>query len=305
MLSARRELSDALSAMEVFPLGPDPNTFGTPTGTLAEAEKARDDYNDRSNIGVHTSDGWTLFGAGTGNTLDIGSRATFPSAPWGAGPPWVWPTDVSIVYKGTPISYSGVRYGGMSYSGINKNIRVSMIATTTITTVFGDPVDVVIPGADWGGRYADGRSYIQLLHSGGPTYQHWDGRAWVSRLPQRKIDADILGDRPAGMPSRRWVRVGAMSSLIEPRVFTGTPVGYSADVDIEIEIGSGPAHSNPDEADELAYRTLDEVLDIIGTIPKLTGTGRLSPVEHNTIEGWADGDRRETILGLTVRVTSR
>ena len=303
IFAARRALADALASVEKFPLGPDPDTFGTSTGSLTDAEAERDTYNDRSNIGIHTTDGWTVFVGGTGRSLLLASKATFPSAPWGTGPVWDWPDDVEITYKGSRLYYSG--HGGLQYSTAWQTLRILMTTTRIITTTFGDPIDVVIPGADWGGQYADGRFYTRLLHVNGPTYQFWDGSAWVTRVPQKLVDADVLPDRMAAGPARKWIRVGDTTARIEPRVFTGKPVGYSADVDIDLEIGSGPAHSSPDEADFLAYDTLDRVLDVIGTLPALPNTGRLAPVASNTLQGWADSERRETILGLTVRVVSR
>ena len=302
MFAARRALADAFAGMEVLPLGPAPNTFGIAAGTKAAAEASRELYNDRSNIGIHTSDGWTVHVSGTGTTLVIASKATYPQAPWGTGTPWKFPSDAVITYKGARVSYYGAQ---VSYSAAWDTIRVIMTSRRILTTTFGDQIDVVIPGADWGGQYADGRFYTRLMYKNALDYQFWDGSAWVTRVPQRLLDADVLPDRMAAGPARRWVRVGDMSAQIEPRVFTGRPVGYSADVDIDIEIGSGPAHTSPDEADELAFDTLDKVLDIIGTIPALPNTGRLTPVAMNTIQGWADSERRETILGLSVRVVSR
>ena len=303
MIEARAALADALAAMEVFPLGPTPNSFGSPTSTKAQAEQARDDYNDRSTIGVHTTDGWTVFVGGTGRSLLLASKATYPSAPWGTGPVWLWPDDVKITYKGSRITYMG--HGGLTYSPSWKHIRVLLSTHRIITTTFGDPIDVVIPGATWASGYASGEAFIKLIHQDGEEWQYWDGKAWVTKVPKKLIDADILEDRPSAMPSRNWVRVGEMSSTIEPRVFTGRPVGYSADIDIELEIGSGPAHTSPEEADFLAYDTMDKVLDVIGTIPALPNTGRLTPTGHVTMEGWAESERHETILGLSVRVVSR
>lgn len=302
MFAVRRALVDALAGLEVLPLGPAPNTFGAETGTKAAAEQARAVYNDRSNLGVHTSDGWLVFTSGTGTTLAIRSKATYPAPPWGSGTAWIWPRDVQIIYKGSRVRYAG---GLVSYSTAWDVIQVLLTGTQLLSTMSGDPVDVTIPGADWGGQYAQGDLYTKLVYRGGSEQQFWDGSAWVTRIPGRLVDADVLPDRGAAMPARRWIKVGAMSSLIEPRVFTGRPVGYSADVDIDLEIGSGPAHTDPDEADQLAYSTLDEVIDVISDIPALPNTGRLTPVATNTIQSWAESDRRETILGLTVRVISR
>lgn len=302
MFAARRALADALAALEVLPLGPAPNTFGTETGTKADAEDERDLYNDRSNIGIHTTDGWDIHVTGTGTTLVIASKATFPAAPWGTGTPWKFPNDAVITYKGARVSYFGPM---VSYSTAWDTMRVIMSSRRILTTVFGDPVDVVIPGADWGSQYASGSLFTKLVYRGGEELQFWDGTAWVTKVPQKVVQADVLPDRAAAAPARRWVKVGEMSSTIEPRVFTGRPVGYSADVDVELEIGSGPAHASPDEADQLAYATLDEVLKVVGTIPRLPNTGRLTPVGTNTVQGWADTERRETILGLTVRIISR
>lgn len=303
-IAARSALADALAAVEVFPLGPDPNTFGTPTGTRVAAEQARDDYNDRSTIGVHTSDGWVMFVTGVGRSLVIRSKATYPAAPWGSDPKWKWPNDVVVTYKGSRVRYVAGS-GMLGFSTSWQSITLIASATRALSTMSGDPVDVTIPGADWASSYVSGDNYIKLVHTGGEELQRWDGSVWVTEVPERIIDADILPDRPSAMPSRKWIRVGEMSSTIEPRVFTGRPVGYSADFDIELQIGSGPAHTSPDEADFLAYDTMGKVLDVIGTIPALPNTGRLVPTGHVTLESWAESDTHETILGLTVRVVSR